>query len=162
MGNLVISAGVTVSCIRSLAKCIFSDITMASLLSRSLYQMSSNVARCTSSRLVHLSAVRSADQIMPDGTDHATGLEKYELLAKQAGNEDPFFLKAVNRTGGTKAEPTIINAMDNYRMVGGVCQEEDTNIKWMWLCEGTPKRCECGFWFQLKTHPAPDKYALPL
>ena len=153
---------------------------MASLLSRSLYQMSSNVARCTSSRLVHLSAVRSADQIMPDGTDHATGLEKYELLAKQAGNEDPFFLKAVNRTGvcksgsfksfrynvfnsqGTKAEPTIINAMDNYRMVGCVCQEEDTNIKWMWLCEGTPKRCECGFWFQLKTHPAPDKYALPL
>ena len=25
------------------------------------------------------------------------GLEKYELLAKQAGNEDPFFLKAVKR-----------------------------------------------------------------
>ena len=27
----------------------------------------------------------------------STGLEKYELLAKQAGNEDPFFLKAVKR-----------------------------------------------------------------
>ena len=24
-------------------------------------------------------------------------MEKYELLAKQAGNEDPFFLKAVKR-----------------------------------------------------------------
>ena len=50
---------------------------------------------------------------MPDGVEHATGilltymqplfthfllgLEKYELLAKQAGNEDPFFLKAVQR-----------------------------------------------------------------
>jgi hypothetical protein len=25
--------------------------------------------------------------------------------------------------------------MDNYRMVGCVCNEEDTHIKWMWLCE---------------------------
>ena len=25
--------------------------------------------------------------------------------------------------------------MDNYRMMGCVCNEEDTNIKWMWLCE---------------------------
>merc|ERR1719186_1648643 len=29
------------------------------------------------------------------------------------GNEDPFFLKAVARTKGTKNEPTIVNAMDN-------------------------------------------------
>ena len=64
-----------------------------------------------------------------------SGLEKYELLAKQAGNEDPFFLKAVQRTKGTKDTPTIIHAMDNYRMVGCVCNEEDTNIKWTWLCE---------------------------
>jgi len=136
---------------------------MASLLSRSMYQVSSNLARCSaSSRLVHLSAVRNADQMMPDGVEHATGLEKYELLAKQAGNLDPFFLKAIARGKGTKDEPNIVNAMDNYRMMGCVCNEEDTNIKWMWLCEGTPKRCECGYWFELKTHPAPDKYALPL
>ena len=25
--------------------------------------------------------------------------------------------------------------MDNYRMVGCVCAEEDTNIKWTWLSE---------------------------
>eukprot|EP00091_Calanus_sinicus_P001493 TRINITY_DN11490_c0_g1_i1.p1 TRINITY_DN11490_c0_g1~~TRINITY_DN11490_c0_g1_i1.p1 ORF type:complete len:122 (-),score=38.99 TRINITY_DN11490_c0_g1_i1:198-563(-) len=112
---------------------------MASLLSRSVYQMTSTLTRCTSSRLVHLSAVRSADQVMPDPVEHATGLEKYELLAKQAGNEDPFFLKAVARAKGTKNEPTVINAMDNHRMVGCVCAEEDTNIKWMWLCEGTPR-----------------------
>ena len=93
---------------------------------------------------------------MPDPLEHATGkvftfllkkqclkfivqsflgLEKYELLAKQAGNDDPFFLKAVQRSKGTKDSPTIIHAMDNYRMVGCVCNEEDTNIKWTWLCE---------------------------
>ena len=58
-------------------------------------------------------AVRKADQVMPDPVEHATGensffiitsksfllvgLEKYELLAKLAGNEDPFFLRAVTR-----------------------------------------------------------------
>ena len=101
------------------------------------------------------------------------------MLAKQAGNDDPFFLKAVQRSKGTKDSPTIIHAMDNYRMVGCVCNEEDTNIKWTWLCEvgyrncseivlqenlfqGVPKRCECGYWMELKSHPAPDKYALPL
>lgn len=36
---------------------------------------------------------------------------------------------------GTKDQPTIIHAMDNYRMVGCVCNEEDTNIKWTWLSE---------------------------
>jgi len=120
--------------------------------------LASNVPR----RCLALSSVNRADMMMPDPVEHATGLEKYELLAKQAGNEDPFFLKAVKRGKATKAEPTIIHAMDNYRMVGCVCNEEDTNIKWTWLCEGTPKRCECGFWMELKTHPAPDKYALPL
>ena len=83
---------------------------------------------------------------------------------------------------GTKDSPTIVHAMDNYRMVGCVCSEEDTNIKWTWLCEvrgkmfqiffqfcykyfssqGVPKRCECGYWMELKTHPAPEKYHLPL
>merc|ERR1739845_89313 len=68
-----------------------------------------------------LTATRRADQVMPDPVEHATGLEKYELLAKLAGNEDPFFLRAVTRGKGTKENPTIINAMDNYRMVGCVC-----------------------------------------
>jgi len=99
---------------------------------------------------------------MPDPIDHATGLEKYELLAKQAGNDDPFFLKATSRGLGTRDQPNIVNAMDTYRSVGCVCNEEDTNIKWMWLCEGHPKRCECGYWFELKVHAAPEKYSLPL
>merc|ERR1719430_521354 len=115
-----------------------------------------------SKRGLALSATRMADYVMPDSLEHATGLEKYELLAKQAGNNDPFFLKAITRGKGTKNDPTIVNAMDNYRMVGCVCAEEDTNIKWTWLSEGSPKRCECGYWMVLKTHPAPDKFALPL
>merc|ERR1719411_2174997 len=38
-------------------------------------------------------------------------------------------------------------------MVGCVCNEEDTNIKWTWLCEGVPKviLLWCGMGLQL--HP---------
>merc|ERR1711936_1208822 len=75
----------------------------------------------TSRRGLAVSSSLKADLSMPDPVEHATGLEKYELLAKQAGNEDPFFLKAVTRAKGTKNEPTIVNAMDNYRMMGCVC-----------------------------------------
>ena len=63
--------------------------------------------------------------------------------------------------GSTKENPNIVNAMDTFRMVGCVCNENDTAIKWMWLVEGQPKRCGCGHWFQLKVHEAPDKYKLP-
>jgi len=129
-----------------------------SLLARNLSKLVSTGSR----RGLAVTSSLKADLSMPDPLEHATGLEKYELLAKQAGNEDPFFLKAVQRTKGTKDTPTIIHAMDNYRMVGCVCNEEDTNIKWTWLCEGVPKRCECGYWMELKTHPAPEKYHLPL
>ena len=119
-----------------------------SLFVRSVSRLANNVPK----RCLGVSSCLRADQMMPDPLEHATGLEKYELLAKEAGNEDPFFLKAVQRAKvkrktfrkylqlvnmlqGTKDAPTIVHAMDNYRMVGCVCNEEDTNIKWTWLCE---------------------------
>merc|ERR1712126_618785 len=109
------------------------------------YNMALNLTRTALTRVsrrgLALSTVERADKMMPDPVDHATGLEKYELLAKQAGNEDPFFLRAINRGKGTK---------------------DETTIKWTWLSQGVPKRCECGYWMELKSHPAPDKYALPL
>eukprot|EP00088_Acartia_fossae_P044999 TRINITY_DN4807_c0_g1_i1.p1 TRINITY_DN4807_c0_g1~~TRINITY_DN4807_c0_g1_i1.p1 ORF type:complete len:149 (-),score=29.62 TRINITY_DN4807_c0_g1_i1:116-508(-) len=129
-----------------------------SILVRSVSRFANTVPK----RSLVVSSTMRADQQMMDPLEHATGLEKYELLAKQAGNMDPFFLRAVSRSKGTKDSPTIVHAMDNYRMVGCVCNEEDTNIKWTWLCEGVPKRCECGYWMELKSHPAPEKYQLPL
>ena len=98
-----------------------------------------------------------------------SGLEKYELLAKLAGNEDPFFLRAVTRgkvwtaniwvsmiktfsifreprktpplltlwttTGNIERLRVQIMHHLQLRMVGCVCAEEDTNIKWTWLSE---------------------------
>ena len=76
--------------------------------------------------------------------------------------QDPFFLKARSRGKGTKEEPNIVDAMDSYRMVGCVCNEEDTNIKWFWIFEGKPKRCECGYWYKLNVHEPVDQFKLPV
>jgi cytochrome c oxidase subunit 5b len=71
-------------------------------------------------------------------------------------------MKQRKRGKGTKEEPNIVDAMDVYRMVGCVCHEDQTHINWMWVYENEPKRCECGYWFKLKKHPAPEHFKLPL
>jgi len=105
----------------------------------------------------------SGDKEMMPTIDHSVGPEKFELLAKQQGNDDPFFLRTINRADfkGTKADPIIVNALDQYRMVGCTCKEGDTTIQWMWLIAGKDKRCGCGHWFKLKEHAAIDIYDMP-
>ncbi|XP_065169121.1 cytochrome c oxidase subunit 5B, mitochondrial-like [Atheta coriaria] len=86
---------------------------------------------------------------MGDPVEHATGLEKRELLAKLAGNDNPFDLKVVKRGPGTKAQPNEIPSAFDARLVGCVCEEDATSVTWMWLHKGQPRRCECGHWFSL-------------
>ncbi|RXG69319.1 cytochrome c oxidase subunit 5B, mitochondrial [Armadillidium vulgare] len=87
---------------------------------------------------------------MPDPLDHATGLERQELLAKAAGNENPFDMKVYKRTSGELSNPTLIPSFYQSRIVGCICQEDATTINWMWLTKGEPKRCECGYFFKLE------------
>lgn len=111
---------------------------------------------------------------MNDPIEHATGLEKRELLAKAAGNEDPFDMHIMKRAQGAKDSPTLIPSAFDARIVGCVCKyhnasspgvlywllidfsvadetghEDQTFVQWMWLHQGQPKRCECGYWFKL-------------
>ena len=44
-------------------------------------------------------------------------MEKYELLAKQAGNEDPFFLKAVKRAKVSDVKRRNFNDEKLYRLL---------------------------------------------
>merc|ERR1712136_683146 len=96
---------------------------MASIVCRSVLAVSR--------RGISTTAFRSADKMMNDSLDHATGLEKRELLARQAGREDPYEMQVYKRVAGC------------------VCEEDATAISWMWLYKGEPKRCECGYWFNL-------------
>lgn len=86
---------------------------------------------------------------MGDPIEHATGLEKRELLSKLAGNENPFDMKVIKRGPGTKDKPTAIPSAFGYRLIGCICEEETCHINYMWLYKGQPRRCECGHWFKL-------------
>ncbi|XP_053695015.1 cytochrome c oxidase subunit 5B, mitochondrial-like [Sabethes cyaneus] len=113
---------------------------MASLCGR----LALNVAK----RNVSYTSVRFC-KMMSDPIEHATGLEKRELLAKQAGNSDPFDMRVFKRGPGTKDQPNQIPSAFESRLVGCICEEDQTYVQWMWLHQGQPKRCECGHWFKL-------------
>lgn len=91
---------------------------------------------------------------MGDPLEHATGLEKRELLAKVSGNDNPFDLKVIKRGAGTKTQPNEIPSAFDSRLIGCICEEDATCVHWMWLHKGEAKRCECGHWFNL-VHKAP-------
>lgn len=73
---------------------------------------------------------------MNDPIEHATGLEKRELLAKAAGNVDPFDMHILKRAEGTKDKPTLIPSAFDARIVGCICKL-DTTIT---ILKGPPKR----------------------
>lgn len=70
---------------------------------------------------------------MSDPVDHATGIEKRELLAKLAGNDNPFDMKVFKRGPGTKENPNLIPSAFDARLVGCICEEDQTFVQWMWL-----------------------------
>uniref|UniRef100_A0A182JWH0 DUF4706 domain-containing protein n=1 Tax=Anopheles christyi TaxID=43041 RepID=A0A182JWH0_9DIPT len=72
-------------------------------------------------------------KMMNDPIEHATGIEKRELLAKQAGNPDPFDMRVFKRGPGTKDSPNLIPSAFDARLVGCVCEEDQTYVQWMWL-----------------------------
>ncbi|NP_001165813.1 cytochrome c oxidase subunit 5B, mitochondrial [Nasonia vitripennis] len=114
---------------------------MASLCRRAIFQ----VAR----RPLHMSACRSMEEKMADPLDHATGIEKAEMLAELAGNDDPFDTKVMKRGPGTKECPNLVGSFFKSRLVGCICEEDQLHVNWMWLHKGKPRRCECGHWFKL-------------
>lgn len=59
---------------------------------------------------------------MNDPIEHATGLEKKELLAKLAGNDDPYHMNAIKRGPSTKDNPTMIPSAFDARIIGCVCK----------------------------------------
>ncbi|GAB1606433.1 cytochrome c oxidase subunit 5B, mitochondrial-like [Argonauta hians] len=91
----------------------------------------------------------ASDVSMPDALGHAVGVERFEMLAKLAGNEDPFEMNVKKRGKGTADEPNLVPSLFDMRLVGCICEEESLAIHWMHLYKGEPKRCECGYWFKL-------------
>lgn len=50
---------------------------------------------------------------------------------------------------GTRERPNLMPSAFNQRLVGCMCNDWNNHIEWMWLHQGEPKRCACGYWFEL-------------
>ncbi|CAH0402385.1 unnamed protein product [Chilo suppressalis] len=84
-----------------------------------------------------------------DPLEHVTGIEKRELLAHLAGDCDPFRIMAIKRGPGTRERPNLIPSANQQRLLGCKCNDHVMHIEYMWLHMGVPKRCGCGYWFEL-------------
>lgn len=116
---------------------------MASVLGRSI------VKNGRQALLFNARRFKSEEKRIYDAMEYACGREKQELLARAAGNDDPFDMKVFKRGPGTKDSPNLIPSHLEKRMIGCICEEDATVINWMWLHRGDPKRCECGHWFKI-------------
>lgn len=114
-----------------------------------LRQAVRGVAVARSMRLQAVTFVRPYSREIPSLEEHATGLEKKELDAIARGNLDPFDMEPMKRGVGTKEQPNLVKSVEDKRMIGCVCDEDDVAIKYMWLHKNEMKRCSCGYWFKL-------------
>ncbi|XP_077310376.1 cytochrome c oxidase subunit 5B, mitochondrial [Lithobates pipiens] len=86
---------------------------------------------------------------IPTDEEQATGLERKVLEAMKRG-EDPYdILPKVGRPG-TKENPHIVPSVNKQRIVGCICEEDNTAVNWFWIHAGEVNRCpECGSHYKL-------------
>lgn len=96
-----------------------------------------------------ISVRNKSEEKLPDYIEHSTGLERKELLARAAGDDDPFGMKVLKRGPGTKDNPNLVPSYLDKRIIGCICEEDSTVINWMWVHKDEPKRCGCGHWFKI-------------
>ncbi|CAB1312424.1 unnamed protein product [Coregonus sp. 'balchen'] len=92
---------------------------------------------------------------IPTDEEQATGLERRALQVLKKG-KDPWSILKPNEYAGTKKDPHIVPGISDKRLVGCLCEEDNTAIVWFWLHEGKPQRCpECGSHYQFVRHELP-------
>ncbi|XP_034081773.1 cytochrome c oxidase subunit 5B, mitochondrial [Gymnodraco acuticeps] len=97
----------------------------------------------------------SSGKGIPTDDEQATGLERRALQALKQG-KDPYSMLKPKEYAGTKADPHIVPSIGNQRIVGCICEEDNTAIVWFWLHAGDAQRCpSCGSHYQLVHHELP-------
>ncbi|CAL1578369.1 unnamed protein product [Knipowitschia caucasica] len=92
---------------------------------------------------------------IPTDEEQATGLEKRTLQSLKHG-KDPWSIKKPQTYAGTKDDPHIVPSVGTKRLVGCLCEEDNTAIIWFWLHEGDMQRCpSCGSHYKLVHHELP-------
>uniref|UniRef100_A0A8C6T7U6 Cytochrome c oxidase subunit 5B, mitochondrial n=1 Tax=Neogobius melanostomus TaxID=47308 RepID=A0A8C6T7U6_9GOBI len=109
---------------------------------------------CRSARIPVMTRSMATGGI-PSDQDQATGLEKVIMTAMEKGT-DPYSMMKPKDYAGSKADPHLVPSISNKRIVGCVCDEDNTAVIWFWLHEGEPQRCpSCGAHYKLVAHELP-------
>ncbi|XP_028829633.1 cytochrome c oxidase subunit 5B, mitochondrial [Denticeps clupeoides] len=109
---------------------------------------------CRASPAVALSRGMAAGGI-PTDEEQATGLEKKIMKAVNEG-ADPYSMFKPKEYAGSKQDPHLVPSITNKRIVGCVCEEDNTAVVWFWLHQGEAQRCpSCGAHYKLVPHELP-------
>ncbi|XP_043912313.1 cytochrome c oxidase subunit 5B, mitochondrial isoform X1 [Protopterus annectens] len=94
-------------------------------------------------------------QGIPTDEEQATGIERKTMEAMKKGL-DPYSMLKPKEYAGTSEDPHIVPSINKKRMVGCICEEDNTAIVWFWLHEGDVQRCpSCGAHYKLVRHELP-------
>ncbi|XP_075072545.1 cytochrome c oxidase subunit 5B, mitochondrial-like [Mixophyes fleayi] len=92
---------------------------------------------------------------IPTDDEQATGLERKILQGLKKG-EDPFSILKPKSYPGTKENPHIVPAVNKQRLVGCICEEDNSQVIWFWIHDGQVNRCpECGSHYKLVPYELP-------
>ncbi|XP_058513570.1 cytochrome c oxidase subunit 5B, mitochondrial-like [Ochotona princeps] len=84
--------------------------------------------------------------------EQATGLEREIMMAARKGL-DPNNLLPPKAASGTKEDPNLVPSITNKRIVGCICEEDNSAVIWFWLHKGEAQRCpSCGTHYKLVPH----------
>merc|ERR1712241_1035383 len=105
-------------------------LNMASTLSRVCLRGSSLLKNTQAingaTRTISVTASRGKEeQLTAEAIPHATGIEKWELMAAQAGNDNPFDTYVIKPDAGTgvfRSKPILVPSINESRMVGCCCE----------------------------------------
>ncbi|XP_045160642.1 cytochrome c oxidase subunit 5B, mitochondrial-like [Mercenaria mercenaria] len=82
---------------------------------------------------------------------YLTGLHRAEMLERLKGVKDPFDLgvhQRLEESQGSLENPIVVPTTSGERLVGCVCEEDSTDVRWMNIYSGLKRQCNCGHWFQ--------------
>ncbi|XP_020862290.1 cytochrome c oxidase subunit 5B, mitochondrial-like [Phascolarctos cinereus] len=89
---------------------------------------------------------------IPSDEEQATGLER-EIMIAARDDLDPYNILAPKAASGTKEEPNLVPSITDKRIVGCVCEEDNSAVIWFWLHKGEIQRCpNCGTHYKLVPH----------
>ncbi|XP_061783322.1 cytochrome c oxidase subunit 5B, mitochondrial-like [Nerophis lumbriciformis] len=92
---------------------------------------------------------------IPTDEEQATGLEKVIMKAMKEGADSHGTMRS-KEYAGSKVDPHLVPSVSNKRIVGCVCEEDNTAVVWFWLHEGETQRCpSCGTHYKLVPHELP-------